>query len=374
MTVPANINISAIQSIAQTGHDALEWLLSSHKYKEVTPSILKRLVTGQTKKRIYKGVTLTSDQVTMIKDEQNARDFMSTYYHNIADQRITTIFVLSGIIFTLFIGYAVKTTFQHEKIEVFVEHFTNWAWMIHTTFYIVLWMSVTLLYQTKLMYYVLGLCITSIAGIATTVAALVLINIALLEQYWLPTHGSTSDSTYVTVSYFLDTFSSFNPESSQPFDVNTTVWSVLFGSELYHTFPVIFWMLVVIFFDAQLSEAFSRLYSGYNKLATLVIRLILTFFPCAIMLSYLIFYNPLAVYHAKGPLYPAIILGIGICGLTNYFLLRKYFPYPVPRHFYQKYIHQHSDPLLSMFFDDNKQIPEKTFNVSVRKEKRIKNF
>lgn len=345
MKITSDVDLIGIRAQAEEQNVLLP-ILMRNNYSEHPYNAFMRTVTGISYVRTYKNASISDADAQKIRMQQSAQEYLYHYCKNRSEQRITAILVLSAIIFALFIGFAIKWTVQHEHMSIFIEHFTNWAWAMHTLFYIALWVSLMIAFQTRVLYYVLGIFITTIAGVATTVCTLVLINIGLLEQYWL-NFGDESSYSYTTVSYFLDTFSPFNPESSQAFDVNDRVWSVLVGSELYHTFPVVFWMLTVVVFDEQLKESFIVLYSGYNKWQTFCIKLVLTFAPFFVMLSYLLFYDPLAVYHAKGPLYPAIVLGAGICGVVNYVLLKKYFPYPVSSEFLHRHRHEHHDPMLT---------------------------
>lgn len=278
----------------------------------------------------------------------------SELYHILHRKRVhttLTVMVLLSIIFALFIGLYVKPTVQHESWKIFVEHFTNWSWLFQCVFYISLTVSFMFLSHTKILDFIFAYCFTTLAGTVCSVAIMVFLNMGSLEQYWIFEHSSSSSSSssssissddYYSINYFIDTFSSFRPDQTSPFDVNPYIQNVLIGSELYHTFPVIFLLLTCIFMFKYIKRSFYYVFAGYSKFDLCCIKIILLFTPVFFMAIYASIFNPLAVYHVKGPLSLGLLLIALISFIVNYCILNFFMPCPMSKISSQKVFNHHA--------------------------------
>lgn len=331
----------------------------------------------------FTGNTITSTYMINISDE-NVKKMTDAYYarselhHIMHRKRVHTtliIILLLSIIFTLFIGLYIKPTIQHESWEIFIKHFTNWSWMFQCVFYISILICFMFFSHTKILDILFGYFYTHLAGTVCSVAIMVFLNMGALEQYWIFQDSSISSSSmssdasssytyeYYSLNYFLDTFSTFRPDQSSPFDINPYIQNVLIGSELYHTFPVIFFLLVSIFMFKYIKRSFYYVYAGYSKSELYPIRIILLFSPVLFMAIYASIFDPLAVYHVKGPLMIGLLLIAVISAIVNYCILNFFMPCPVPRYLVSKNILQMKNyHNLKTFRDDENNLYAKLMN------------
>lgn len=288
---------------------------------------------------------INQEDIIKIIDAHYARTELSHIMHRKRVHTTLIVILLLGIIFTLFIGLYVKPTVQHESWKIFVEHFTNWSWMFQCVFYISVLICFMFLSHTKILDYLFACCYTTLAGTVCSVAIMVFMNMGALEQYWIFEHSSSSSSSssmssslssssssdyeYYSINYFLDTFSSFRPDQTSPFDINPYVQNVLIGSELYHTFPVIFFLLTSIFMFKYIKKAFYYVFAGHSKTDLFCIRIVLLFTPVLFMAIYASIFNPLAVYHVKGPLAIGLVFISVISFIVNYCILNFFMPCPL---------------------------------------------
>jgi hypothetical protein len=365
--------------------------IPSHVYNAIkddpTSVIIQNLKPTIVKTRhilsFFTGNTITSTytpdlNIDDIQKMINANRERSELYHIMHRKRVhttLTVILLLSIIFALFVGLYVKPTVQHESWKIFIEHFTNWSWVFQCVFYI----SVTVIFMffshTKILDYIFACCLTTLAGTVCSVAIMVFLNMGSLEQYWIFEHSSSSSSSsssaydssdisssedyyYHTINYFIDTFSSFRPDQTSPFDINPYIQNVLIGSELYHTFPVIFFLLTSIFMFKYIKRSFYYVFAGYSKFDLYCVRIILLFTPVLFMAIYASIFNPLAVYHVKGPLVLGLLLVALISFIVNYCILNFFMPCPMSKS-NQKVFNHHA---LKTFRDEEHNLYTQVMN------------